>query len=292
MPLFVDHNWGHSSRYPGIVPPMAVVGGHDSDGSTIYVGRAMYQGDNLPAKVVPGRNEAYVSWGGNEIVIRNYEVLCGQNYKWIHCGHGQVPFNAVRTGTTTTGEPLYIGRGHWQGSLTVGKIHPSHNCLYIPYGGREHRLDSYEVLIFERGDTWNSVCGGQIPPGAVVGGHDSDGGTIFVGRSHHAGEYLPAKVIPNKRCAYVSYSGCEIIKDTYEVLTGHGYGWAHATHGNIPPNAVFAGSAHGERLYIGRGHWQNSLTVGKVHPTHGCLYIAYGGSEVRLDNYEVLVRQF
>lgn len=37
---------------------------------------------------------------------------------------------------------------HFQGSLTPGKIHRSHGCLYIPFGGVEHSFQSnFEVLI-------------------------------------------------------------------------------------------------------------------------------------------------
>lgn len=67
---------------------------------------------------------------------------------WVPAGYGSVPHNAVRGGNTATGEPLYIGRAHHNGSLTVGKIHPSHQSLYIPYGGAEIPFKSnYEVLI-------------------------------------------------------------------------------------------------------------------------------------------------
>lgn len=37
---------------------------------------------------------------------------------------------------------------HFQGSLTPGKIHRSHGCLYIPFGGLEHSFQSnFEVLV-------------------------------------------------------------------------------------------------------------------------------------------------
>lgn len=38
----------------------AVQGGRDSDGSTIYVGRAMHHGVFLPAKVIPTKQACYV----------------------------------------------------------------------------------------------------------------------------------------------------------------------------------------------------------------------------------------
>lgn len=46
---------------------------------------------------------------------------------------------------------------------------------------------------------------------------DIDGTDIFVGRAYHDGDMIPAKVIPAKQIAYVSYQGREIMKHSYEV---------------------------------------------------------------------------
>ena len=56
------------------MPPTAVVGGRDIDGSTIYVGRAYHEGDMLPAKVIPDRNVAYVCHNGEEHPKHDFEV--------------------------------------------------------------------------------------------------------------------------------------------------------------------------------------------------------------------------
>lgn len=89
----------------------------------------------------------YISYNGQEIAKHQYEVLCGGNVQWVQSGHGHIPSNAVRGGTTASGEPLYIGRTHINGSLTPGKVHPSHNTLYIPFGGAEMPFQNYEILI-------------------------------------------------------------------------------------------------------------------------------------------------
>ncbi|XP_050323693.1 natterin-4-like [Bactrocera neohumeralis] len=132
-----------------LVPPGAFVGGRDCDGSPIYVGRSFHRKDNLPAKVIPSKGCAYVCWRGEEIKKRQYEVLVGDGYEWVTSRGGSVPRNAVPGGTTRHGEPLYIGRCSYHNSLTVGKIHPSHGCLYIPFDGKELRFHSYEVLIMK-----------------------------------------------------------------------------------------------------------------------------------------------
>jgi len=243
----------------------------------------------LPAKVVPNKHQAYVAWGGEEHTKHDIEVLTGHHYVWIPSAEGRVPPHALKVGHTADGEPLYVGRGHLNGSLTPGKIHPSHGCLYIPYGGGEHKLESYEVLV--QPETWVSSSGSNIVPGTIFAGRDADGDDIYVGRAYHEGDLLPAKVIPNKSCAYVPFGGQEHVKYDFELLAGYGYGWVPDSNGGVPPSAIICGrTSDGEPLYIGRGHYQGSTTPGKIHPSHGCLYIPFGGQEVRIHEYEVLVR--
>lgn len=62
-------------------------------------------------------------------------------------GNGHVPSNAVSSGNQSNGEPLYVGRTNHDGSLLVGKVHPSHGCIYVPFNGQEHRHEQYEVLV-------------------------------------------------------------------------------------------------------------------------------------------------
>ncbi|CAG7786927.1 unnamed protein product, partial [Allacma fusca] len=46
----------------------------------------------------------------------------------------------------------------------------------------------------------------------------------------------------------------------------------------------------GETYYIGRVIQNGTVTVGKVHPSHGVCYVAYDGEELNFPEYEVLVR--
>ena len=98
--------------------------------------------------------------------------------KWEHCKHGHVPKHAVCGGwEASNGEPLYVGkiiivttwlftsitsllnagRADHMGSMIVGKVHPSHRCLYVPYGGGEHKKEEYEVLVNP-----GNFCGGAV----------------------------------------------------------------------------------------------------------------------------------
>ncbi|KAK9869115.1 hypothetical protein WA026_002873 [Henosepilachna vigintioctopunctata] len=131
------------------VPSTALHGGTDSDGDTIYVGRAYHDGDWLPAKVIPNKDIAYVAHNGREHAKYEFQVLCEQRFRWVHSSGGYIPEHAVEGGRTGDGEPLYIGRAHHHGSLTVGKVHPSHGCCYIPYGGEEISHREYEILVLD-----------------------------------------------------------------------------------------------------------------------------------------------
>ncbi|KAM7348611.1 uncharacterized protein ACRADG_007888 [Cochliomyia hominivorax] len=283
----MDHTWRQGSN--GSIPSLAVVAGHDSDGDTIYVGRAEYSGDLLPAKVIPNKGKAYVSYGGQEVEVDSYEVLSGLRYQWIPAANGDVPPAAVKVGRAADGDFLYAGRGHHEGSLTVGKVHPSHGCLYIPYGDEEVKLFEYEVLT--QPDQWISATADSMPEDALEGGRDADGDPIYVGRVFKDGDLIPAKIIPNKGGAYVAYGSEEHKEENFQVLAGAGFMWTHCENGNIVPGAVPAGNtSDGETLYVGRAQYEGSLCVGKIHPSHGCLYLPFGGSEVKVESYEILVR--
>ncbi|EFA00610.1 uncharacterized protein LOC663246 [Tribolium castaneum] len=130
----------------GEVPPRAFAGGEDN-GEPVYVARANFNGGLIPGKLVASHGTAYVPWGGQENAVPEYEVLCDFPGNWIACSGGNVPPNAVTAGQSEEGEPLYVGRVVHDGSLTVGKVQPSHGVVYIPYGGTELGFQDYEILV-------------------------------------------------------------------------------------------------------------------------------------------------
>ena len=132
------------------IPLHAVYGGNDSTGETLYIGRSKHDEDIIPGKVVPSHQCCYVPWGGEENRYGQYEILVAQSeseFAWEPASDGRLPTGAVQGGATGTGEPLYIGRARHEGSLTIGKVQPSHHCCYIPYAGQEICYTDYEVLV-------------------------------------------------------------------------------------------------------------------------------------------------
>jgi hypothetical protein len=54
------------------VPPNSVKGGLEK--KTLYVCRDSHEGQLTPGKIVPSDGYCYISWGGKELRIREYEV--------------------------------------------------------------------------------------------------------------------------------------------------------------------------------------------------------------------------
>lgn len=71
--LLIAYRWIDTSS-DSAVPSSALRGGVDIDGQQIYVGRAYHEGDWMPAKVIPGKNVAYVAYGGQEHAVHRFQV--------------------------------------------------------------------------------------------------------------------------------------------------------------------------------------------------------------------------
>ena len=99
----------------------------------------------IPGKLVASHRVAYVAYGGGEHPHTDYEVLVGCRPHWVQVNGNQIPPNAVPAGETAGGEPLFIGRVHHEGSVTLGKVQPGHGVCYIPYGGQELALSLIHI---------------------------------------------------------------------------------------------------------------------------------------------------
>ncbi|XP_030375225.1 uncharacterized protein LOC115624613 [Scaptodrosophila lebanonensis] len=130
----------------GEVPPNALQGGFDSN-EQLYIARARHEGDLIPGKLHPTHGVCYVAWGGGEHGHSEYEVLCAGGGQWVPVEAGNIPPNALPAGETASGEPLFIGRATHDGTITVGKVQPSHGVCYIPYGGEELSYKEFEIYV-------------------------------------------------------------------------------------------------------------------------------------------------
>lgn len=160
----------------------------------------------------------------------SYGIPAPPGYQWVQSSMGSTPSNGVISGYDN-GEPMYVGRAYHSGAVLPGKVHPSHRCCYVPWGGREHSCRQYEVLCSTFGGqpNWQMCYGGGVPPGAIQGGRTEDGEALYIGRHMHGGSMVPGKVQKSHSCLYIPYGGEEHSYREFEVLVaGSPYG--------IPPN--------------------------------------------------------
>jgi hypothetical protein len=120
----------------------------------IHTHSALHEGNLLPAKLNIAKQVCSVSFRGKEIFKDDFEYLTGTCFAWVPASNGQVPAEAITSGTSTSHEPLYIGRARLAGSVTPGRIDRRNGCIYFPYRGAEQSAKSYDVLVksFNGGD--------------------------------------------------------------------------------------------------------------------------------------------
>lgn len=134
---------------------------------------------------------------------------------------------------------------------------------------------------------WVGGSNGSVPPGAVVGGQEP-GRQLYVCRANYQGGVHPGKIVGGN--CNIGYGGAEITIPRYEVLTTsepHRISWVGASGGRLAPNAVVGGQEPGRQLYVCRASYQGGVHPGKVVGSN--CNIGWGGREITLPNYEVMV---
>lgn len=141
-------------------------------------------------------------------------------------------------------------------------------------------------------DPWISTSGGEIPDDALEAGKESDGRPLYIARVSHKGGVHPGKAGEHMRGgAHFGFGGQEVTSRDYEVLMNvRGLDWQKGSGGHVPDNAVVVGEeSDGTPLYVARAWHGGGLHVGKIKDGWKHCSIAYGGEEVAVTTYEVLV---
>lgn len=128
----------------------AVQCGTDHNGYNTYVARVSLYEDLLPANYVLELKAVYTSWNCSAHKV-NTKVelltLTDCEVTWVREENGYVLENALKTGYSETGEHLYTGRAVYNGRTLLGKIHPSHGVIYMPFERKEVNSRTYEILV-------------------------------------------------------------------------------------------------------------------------------------------------
>jgi hypothetical protein len=85
----------------------------------------------------------------------------------------------------------------------------------------------------------------------------------------------------------LSLSSCLVF--TINAQAANGWDWKSSANDNIPLDAVVGGSEGGAPLYICKAAYKGGTHPGKVRPGFGGCKIGWGGQEITVPSYEVLV---
>jgi hypothetical protein len=136
----------------GAVPEDSVQGGHEADGTPLYVGRGEYENGVHIGKVAPHLGGLLIAYGGKEIKLKKYEVLTGDEMKlrWLTCSGPNIPdgWVPIEAGYEDNGRKLYVARVEHGGGLHIGKagLHLVDGVSF-PYNAKELTAEKYWVLV-------------------------------------------------------------------------------------------------------------------------------------------------
>lgn len=157
-------------------------------------------------------------------------ILSVDDYQWVPASGGAVPPGAQPHGAEQNGEALWLCRAHFAGGLHLGKVRRAFGGANIAYGGAEHLVTDYEVLM----DTgsWLPARSGGVPETGVPCGHEASGEPLYAARAqlHGAGLQI-GKVRREFGAANIGYGNGEVAVGLYEVLVAPG---------TVPPTPVAA----------------------------------------------------
>jgi hypothetical protein len=124
-------------------------------------------------------------------------------------------------------------------------------------------------------------------PDALVGGVDGDGTPLQICRANYNGGLHPGKTRADWGSCDVSFGGGEYWLTNYETLVP---AWVTTSGGGIPQDSIPVGKeSNGNPLFVCRANYGGGVQLGKLAQGYDGCFVPFGGSELHLPNYDVLV---
>jgi hypothetical protein len=149
--------WWWADASNGEIPPNALAIGQEPPPSAakLYACHARLANGGVHAgKVAPELGACQIAYGGGEVRVARYQVLVvGQGFTWSPGSEsGGMPGGAVVAGhdDPPQSQPLFVCRASYNGGLYPGKTRSDWGTCDIGWGGGEHRVRPYEVLVHPR----------------------------------------------------------------------------------------------------------------------------------------------
>ena len=221
---YLVYGWAFASN--GQIPANAVIGGYEAPGPGQLFGEALYYcrtslyntSDWQLGKIRPEFGACLVPYGGREVAATRYNVLVqGIPYTTVTASNGFVPPDAIRGGRDDDGTDLYICNAFFNGGQHPGKLRSSFGGCDISWGGGEHIVNTYQVLVpswppyppaFNTTDAFNFAAGTDI-----------DGTLLHVCRVPYLGGLQVGKTRTDWNTCHFGYGGKEILIPNYDILS-------------------------------------------------------------------------
>ncbi len=212
---------------------------------------------------------------------------------WAAADLGDTAARAAVAGNEADGTPIFVIRSMFHGGTTPGKFIPVKHAAYVPWGGLENSVKTFELFVGK--GRWVPNSSDAFPADAVQGGQEADGSVLYVIRSSVGKALVPGKYSTKTLKAYIPWDGKELEVKRYEVLVSDpappaAVEWAPSDVTNNASAAVPAGrSPDGTPSYLIRSSFQGSLIPGKYNPRAKAAYVAWGGKENKVTTFELYV---
>ena len=131
----------------GGFPKDAFISGSNEKNNELYVARVTF-GDSLqPCQLLDGNYGAQMAYGGEERIMKDYEVLTSSNgLLWKSITVGQLPPDALKTGKEGNGNALYTVKCKISGKTFIGKYN-GNDKAYVADDDKEKEIISGEMRI-------------------------------------------------------------------------------------------------------------------------------------------------
>lgn len=134
---------------------------------------------------------------------------------------------------------------------------------------------------------WVSSANGNVPDGTLISGQEANGEKLYECRANYNGGVHPGKVRAAFGACNIGWGGKEVAVKQYETYVV----WKRASNGDVPSNAIVGGKeSDGAKVYICRGSYNGGVHSGKIRSAFAACNLSWGGQEVKVNPYEVLVQ--
>ena len=139
---------------------------------------------------------------------------------------------------------------------------------------------------------WKEFKDGALPKQAEIQGKEQGGQPLYLVRAKIGNSKTPGKYGKHLGKAHLAFGNKEVQSGAFQVYVGKGK-WVKSSSGKIPLGAITVGyDADQKPLYAARANYRGGQHLGKMKWGFKGAHIGYGGREIEVSEYEVLVDDF